>query len=269
MQNVPREAEARDLYQAPQGWVFVHGDLSKIEPRAQAQFSKCPVRLELLNRPSDDSRGDIYAVLGSKITATPVAEILRTKGHPAYKLGKTVDLAFCYGMREVEFQARTKKADGTRYTLEEAIAFRQTFFDTFPGMRDWIEQAWDNTRLGAVTEGRTPLGRRRIVLPHISGMRNTRAWREFQAQVNFKVQGACADGLKLGIIRISRRLPTGAVIVLSVHDELLILCRPADAQAIAEMANKEISEAYRIALGGELLVPIIFGAKPIKTWAEK
>ena len=60
-----------------------------------------------------------------------------------------------------------------------------------------------------------------------------------------------------------------AFIILSVHDELLILCRPEDAEAVAEMANSEISEVYRIALGGELLVPIIFGAKPIKSWAEK
>jgi DNA polymerase I-like protein with 3'-5' exonuclease and polymerase domains len=208
-------------------------------------------------------------VLGSKITAVPVVEILSTKGHPAYKLGKTVDLAFCYGMREVEFQARTKKSDGTRYTLEEAIAFRQAYFDTFPGMKAWIEQAWDNTRLGTITEGRTPLGRRRLILPHLPGTRNTRAWREFQAQINFRVQAACADGLKVGIVRISQQLPKGALVILSVHDELLILCRPADAEAVVAMANKEMTEAYRIGLGGELLVPIIFGAKPIKTWAEK
>jgi DNA polymerase I-like protein with 3'-5' exonuclease and polymerase domains len=136
-------------------------------------------------------------------------------------------------------------------------------------MKAWIEQAWDNTNLGVVTEGRTPLGRRRINLPHIPGTRNTRDWREFQAQINFKVQAACADGLKIGIVRISERLPEDVVIILSVHDELLALCREADAEAVAEMMNREMSEAYRIALGGELLVPIPFGARPIKSWAEK
>ena len=192
-----------------------------------------------------------------------------SRERPVYKLGKTVDLAFCYGMREPEFQTRTKKADGTRYTLEEAIAFRSTYFDTFPGMKAWIDQAWDNTALGIVTEGRTKLGRRRLILPTLPGTRNTRAWREFQAQINFLVQGSCADGLKLAIIRIRALLPPGAEIMLSVHDELLILCKPADAEWIADMANREISKAYRIAFGGKLEVPIIFGAKPIKSWAEK
>jgi DNA polymerase I-like protein with 3'-5' exonuclease and polymerase domains len=90
------------------------------------------------------------------------------------------------------------------------------------------------------------------------------------AQVSSEAySGACADGLKLGIVRISQRLPKSAIIILSVQDELLILCRPAEAEAIAEIANREMTEAYRIALGGELLVPIPFGARPIKSWAEK
>ena len=83
-------------------------------------------------------------------------------------------------------------------------------------MREWIEGAWDNTRLGIVTEGRTPLGRRRLVLANLPRTRNTRSWREFQAQINFRVQGACADGLKLGIVRISNRLPKEARIHYSI-----------------------------------------------------
>lgn len=61
----------------------------------------------------------------------------------------------------------------------------------------------------------------------------------------------------------------GAVIILSVHDELLILCNEADGAAVAEIANTEMAAAYRIAFGGELMVRIEFNAKPIKSWAEK
>jgi DNA polymerase-1 len=136
-------------------------------------------------------------------------------------------------------------------------------------MARWIDDAWEKTRLGVVTEGRTVLGRRRLILPTIPGTRNTRAWREFQAQINFLVQGSCADGLKLGIVRIRARLPKGAVIILSIHDELLILCEAKDAEEVVRIAREEMVEAYRIALGGELLVPIVFKVKPIQNWAEK
>ena len=54
-----------------------------------------------------------------------------------------------------------------------------------------------------------------------------------------------------------------------MHDELLILCKEKDGAAVAEIANTEMAEAFRIAFGGELLVRIEFNAKPIKSWAEK
>ena len=114
-----------------------------------------------------------------------------------------------------------------------------------------------------------PIEQRDVYEYPIPGTRNTRAWREFQAQINFLFQGSCADGLKLGIVRIRARLPNGAVIILSIHDELLILCETKDAEQVAKIAEEEMAEAYRIALGGELLVPIVFKGKPIENWAEK
>jgi hypothetical protein len=269
MQNVPTDPESRGMYRAPAGMVFVQGDLSRIELRAQAQFSGDPAMIAAFNLPKSDPRGDLYAITGSKIFDLPMEDVAGDDKHPAYKLGKRVNLAFCYGMQAQEFQNRTRDSAGKPYTLDEAIEFRRVYFDTYPGMAAWIEGAWDATRAGDVIEGRTKLGRRRLILPTNPGTRNTRAWREFQAQINFLVQGACADGLKLAIARTSARLPIGAEIILSVHDELLILCKEADGAAVAEIANTEMAEAYRIAFGGQLLVRIEFNAKPIKSWAEK
>ena len=157
------------------------------------------------NLPASDPRSNLYAITGSKIYDLPLEEVASDDKHPADKLGKRTNLSFCYGM-QVKFQNRTRASAGKAYTLEEAIEFRRVYFDTFPGMAAWIEAAWDATRAGIVFEGRTKLGRRRIILPTAPGTRNTRAWREFQAQINFGIQGACADGLKIGIARISVRI---------------------------------------------------------------
>ena len=161
MQNVPTDPESRGKYRAPAGMVFVQGDLSKIELRAQAQFSGDSVMIAAFNLPASDPRSNLYAITGSKIYDLPLEEVASDDKHPAYKLGKRINLAFCYGMQAQEFQNRTRDSAGKAYTLEEAIEFRRVYFDTFPGMAAWIEAAWDATRAGIVFEGRTKLGRRR------------------------------------------------------------------------------------------------------------
>lgn len=157
MQNVPTDPESRGMYRAPAGMVFVQGDLSRIELRAQAQFSGDPAMFTAFNLPKSDPLGDLYAITGSKIFAIQLEEVAGDDKHPAYKLGKRVNLAFCYGMQAQEFQNRTRDSAGKPYTLDEAIAFRRVYFDTYPGMAAWIEGAWDATRAGEVTEGRTKL----------------------------------------------------------------------------------------------------------------
>jgi DNA polymerase I-like protein with 3'-5' exonuclease and polymerase domains len=129
MQNVPTDPESRGMYRAPAGMVFVQGDLSRIE-FAQAQFSGDTAMIAAFNLPKSDPRGDLYAITG--IFALPLEEVAGDDKHPAYKLGKRVNLAFCYGMQAQEFQNRTRDSAGKPYTPEEAIAFRQAYFDLYP-----------------------------------------------------------------------------------------------------------------------------------------
>ena len=77
MQNVPREE--RGDYRAPAGKMFVNGDLSKIELRAQAHFSGDPGLKEIFTlsaKDPDDPQGNLYAVTGAKVARR------RTQGDP-------------------------------------------------------------------------------------------------------------------------------------------------------------------------------------------
>ena len=192
-------------------------------------------------------------------------EIHENDKHPSISLVKDP----CFLLAMACSHRNSASATKTAYTLEEAIKFHRDYFLMFSGLALWHANAWENIRLGQVIEGRTILGRRRLILPHIPGTKKNLSWRQFQAQINFLVQGSCADGLKIAIIWISRRLPKGARIILTVHDELLILCDEADGAWIAKMAEEEMVKAYQKAFGGDLQIPIIFKAKPIKSWAEK
>lgn len=118
-------------------------------------------------------------------------------------------------------------------------------------------------------EGRTSWGRRRLICPLIPGTRNNLAWRTFQSQINFKVQGACADGLKRSIVDIDSKLAPGAELILPVHDELLTLCQEPDSGKVLEIVKDAVENAYFFAWGGHLKLPIAFKPNIIKNWSEK
>ena len=46
-------------------------------------------------------------------------------------------------------------------------------------------------------------------------------YRQAQAQVNYIIQAACADGLKIAITLIVKALPEGAELILTVHERVV------------------------------------------------
>ena len=61
-------------------------------------------------------------------------------------------------------------------------------------------------------------------------------WNAFQLQTNFRVQGSAADVLKLAMIKVAERIPAGAKLRATVHDELIL-------SAPLELANETLQTA--------------------------
>ena len=117
------------------------------------------------------------------------------------------------------------------FTLQEAECIRRKFFDAYKGLMRWHQQAWHRAKASA-REVRTKLGRRRL-LPAASS-----DWERFTGLVNMPVQGAAADGMKLALVELSKRLPDGAHIILTVHDEVVVECQKSLAQEVGEMVRQ-------------------------------
>jgi DNA polymerase I len=141
-----------------------------------------------------------------------------------------VVLGSAYLMGLVRFIKYAHECYGVDFTEEQATQARETYFQYFPGIKKWHDEAWRKANLDLITEGRTHLGRRRLVLK-IPGDKKYR-YRQAQAQINYVIQAGCADGLKLSIILIVRALPPGAELILTIHDELLILCQEDQVQEV-------------------------------------
>jgi DNA polymerase I-like protein with 3'-5' exonuclease and polymerase domains len=71
------------------------------------------------------------------------------------------------------------------------------------------------------------------------------------------------------MIKIAANLPLGAELIHSIHDEVLVLCPIALAQEVKEIVSCCMIEAYKIAFGEPLKVPIVFEVGILRNWGEK
>ena len=91
-------------------------------------------------------------------------------------------------------------------------------------------------------------------------------WDCFQSKTNLVVQGACADGIKLALCEIRKRLPRSTWIVAIVHDEIIVETPEAKAEQV-----KKLLEEIMVGVFNKLFkkqVPIEVNAKIRKNWDE-
>ena len=83
--------------------------------------------------------------------------------------------------------------------------------------------------------------------------------------LNTPIQGTAADLIKLAMIRVDKALSENfpeAKLILQVHDELIVECPEAVAEAVAELVSRDMESV------AELKVPLTAEAKFGKSWYE-
>jgi len=111
-------------------------------------------------------------------------------------------------------------------SLEEAMAYRQRWFEAYPAIRIWHRR--ESIGFEASEDSASTLaGRMRRV-------------RSFMEKVNHPVQGTGADGLKLGMALFHERLPEhlDAKLVIACHDELVVECPEEQAEEVARFLEE-------------------------------
>lgn len=230
LQNVPRPStelgkRVRGLFTATPSYKLLVGDYGQIELRVLAHFI---------------GHGALYDGFHAGIdahTATAVA----LYGVPADEVTKDQRQMCKGGNFAIVFSAGPATVAGmTGVPLKEASAFMKTHERTFPEIYSYKERLIAQCRSkGFVT---TLLGRKRRLPDIRSRDGKLRALAERQA-VNSKIQGSAGDLIKLAMVRAKKRLPAGARLVLTVHDELMV------------EAPVEIVEQAKAALADALLGP--------------
>jgi DNA polymerase-1 len=206
LQQMPRDPAYRACVRAPEGRVLVKADYAAIEMRIAAEVAGDPRLIEAFDRGADVHRLTAASLMG-------LPEHAITKSHR--QLAKSCNFGLLYGMGAPRLRGYAKFAYGVEMNGDEAIAYRERFFETYDGLRRWHRSQPDG-----VIETRTRAGRRRLGVEPLT------------EKVNSPVQGTGADGLKLalGLLHETRDEVPSAAPVLAVHDEIVLECDLQDAE---------------------------------------
>jgi DNA polymerase I-like protein with 3'-5' exonuclease and polymerase domains len=249
MQNIER-GEVRECFTAQQGKVLIVADYSQIELRLAAAIAPEPLMIESYN-----SGADLHV---------RTAGIILSKADEAVtpderRLAKGINFGLLYGQRADGLVRYLKTSYGVTITKAESAKFISRFFGSYKGLRQWQQRAKRIAGNPATREIRTRFGRRRL-LP------KDKSWQRYTSVLNTPIQGGSNDGLKLALLELSRKLPAGARIVSTVHDEIIVECNASDADQVKVHVESEMKSAVGV-LYPE--VPIIVESRVCNNWAEK
>lgn len=198
-------------------------DLSQIELRITAEISG---DARMISAFQDGQ--DLHRLTASLLTGTPLGEV--TSGDR--QAAKAVNFGLIYAMGAPGLRDYARTNYDVELTPKQAEVFIERFFEAYPGVAAW--QA--SVKRRRAYESRTPVGRRR-------------RWSEeppLTQLLNTPVQGTGADILKQALGMLPAALKgTGARIVATVHDEIVLEAPEDQAQEVGTRLETVMKQAGR------------------------
>ena len=251
LQNIPIRGEdgkeIRKAFVPDDGCLFFSADYSQIELRVMAHLSGDEHMIEAFIQGHD-----IHAATAARIYQKDISEVDRDERTKA----KRANFGIIYGITVFGL------ADRLNISREESKMLIDGYFDTFPKVRDYMEQSKAAAREKGYVE--TLFGRRRY-LPDINSQNATvRGFAERNA-VNAPIQGTAADIIKLAMVRIDKRFEAEQIrskMLIQVHDELNFSVLPEEKKQVERIVLEEMENAYRMS------VPLVADSGWGQNWLE-
>jgi DNA polymerase-1 len=248
VQQVPHFFDMRRCFRAPAGRKLLVADYSQIELRILADFTGDRGFVEAFR-----SGADLHRTTAAQVFGVPVEQVTKEQRDFA----KRLNFGVVYGIGARRFALLT----GLKETEAEDILRR--YFSTYRGLDAWLKEAG----LKAVREHTAPRSvAGRLFRFNFDPEDKQAASLAQRNGKNAPVQGSSADIIKRALRLLHDRLRgTGAAIVNVVHDEVVVECAAAEAEAVAKTV-----EAAMCAAGEEYVrkVPVKVEAKVADEWVK-
>ena len=251
--SLPSSVCMRNVFVPFPGGVFLAADYSQLELRILAHISGDKKLKRFLN-----SDGDVFKMIAGEWLGLSANEVSEKQRQETKQV--------CYGM---VYGIGAKALGEQLGTIEEdAAQFMETFKSKYPTMKKFLTKTVQECReKGYVT---TLLGRKRFLQSIHSSNIHARSQAERQA-VNTTIQGSAADLVKTAMVNIDKKLlerfpnsgisldslvntsstpkrPTGAYLVLQLHDELLYEVAEKHLKEVAKIVKREMESALEMSV---------------------
>lgn len=249
--------EFRRSFVAPQGRLLVAADYSQIELRVLAQVSGDAGLIAAFN-----SGEDLHSQTASLMFGLPLEGL--KENHPdKRKAAKTINFGIMYGLGPGGL------AQQLNIQRNEAKAYIEMYYQAYPGVFKWMKEVREQGIQDLYSA--TMLGRRRFFPPlpkrPEKRFRNSPQWQgvefgglppsqeaeykrlraAYERQLgNHVIQGTSADITKGAMVNIHRALHEGgysAVIVMTVHDEIVVEVAQEQAEEVAALVVDTMRKA--------------------------
>ena len=235
LQNIPVRGEdgkeIRKCFVPEENCQFFSADYSQIELRVMAHLSGDENMIRVFREGKD-----LHAATAATIYKKNIDDVTRDERTKS----KRANFGIIYG---ITVFGLAERLDISR---DEAKMLIDGFFQTFPRVHDYMEQAKQTARERGYAE---TLFHRRRYLPDINSRNATvRNFAERNA-INAPIQGSAADIIKVAMIRIHERFKAEKIrskMILQVHDELNFSVVPEEKSRVEAIVLEEMQNAYRL-----------------------
>nr|WP_318705969.1 DNA polymerase I [uncultured Treponema sp.] len=253
LQNIPVRSEQgrriRSAFTSKPGTVFISADYSQIELVVMAHLSKDPNMCKAFTEGTD-----VHKATASLIYKVPQEEITADMR----RLAKTINFGVIYGM------SAFRLSNELGISRTQAQEFITSYFTEYASIQrfisETIQEAHEKCRVSTI------FGRSRFIPTINNANKNDQAAAE-RIAVNTPIQGSAADIVKMAMLKVNTALrtnPTGAKMLLQVHDELIFECP--DNQEAIDNTLKLIKENMENAV--KLSIPLRVSIEYGKNWGE-
>lgn len=241
LQNIPTRLELgrqiRKVFVPKEGCVFVDADYSQIELRILAALSGDEELIECYR-----SDADVHRATAAKVFGVPISEVTDLQRRNA----KAVNFGIVYGISSFGL------SQDLSISRKEAQQYIDDYFKTYPGIRDFLENAKSSAKEKGYSV--TYFGRRRPIPELKNANFMQRSFGE-RVAMNAPIQGTAADIMKIAMINVHDKLLTEGLtarVILQVHDELLVETPTSEKDAVINLLEKEMKAAATLAVSLEV-----------------
>ncbi|HEM3439271.1 DNA polymerase I [Streptococcus suis] len=253
LQNIPVRLEQGRLIRKAfvpslENSVLLASDYSQIELRVLAHISQDQHLIEAFQQGAD-----IHTSTAMRVFGIEKAEDVTPNDR---RNAKAVNFGVVYGISDFGL------SNNLGITRKEAKAYIDTYFERFPGIKNYMETIVREARDKGYVE---TIYKRRRELPDINSRNfNVRNFAERTA-INSPIQGSAADILKVAMINLDKALTEAGLatrMLLQVHDEIILEVPVAELETVKAMVKETMESAI------SLSVPLIADENEGPTWYE-